>query len=223
MVIINDDYENAVIKGKGVDGCSVDEVNDPVNSKIPEASQTLGVTDKQDNRTIGLSEDELFAQFLDAEEKAGLLRMYTPDKAKKQARRLFNCALGDMQEYGVEVLSVKNLADIFKSKGNDAMMLFKEYPFAIFSYTVAIALCGDNAIYYCNRAAAYTQTKQYTEAISDCQKAIELDSSYRKAYSRLGSVYFAQGKYNDAIHKGFKKALQLDPDNESMKGYIQAA
>ncbi|XP_071693990.1 small glutamine-rich tetratricopeptide repeat-containing protein 2-like isoform X2 [Rutidosis leptorrhynchoides] len=148
--------------------------------------------------------------------------MYTPDEAKKQGRMLFNCALGDMKEYGVEVLNVINLADIFKLKGNDAM-LFKGYPFAIKSYTVAIALCGDNAIYYCNRAAAYTQTKQYTEAISDCEKAIQLDSSYRKAYSRLGSVYFAQGKYSDAIHKGFKKALQLDPDDESMKRNIQAA
>ncbi|XP_071696195.1 small glutamine-rich tetratricopeptide repeat-containing protein 2-like [Rutidosis leptorrhynchoides] len=148
--------------------------------------------------------------------------MYTPDEAKDKARRLFNCALGDMEEYGVEVLNLKNLAEIFKLKGNDFMQ-FGYYSDAIFTYTVAIALCGDNAIYYCNRAAAYTKTKQYTEAISDCQKAIEIDPSYIKAYSRLGFVYFAQGNFNDAIHKGFKKALQLDPDNEAMKGNIQAA
>ncbi|XP_071694583.1 uncharacterized protein [Rutidosis leptorrhynchoides] len=203
-------------------GIKSDSVNDPVYSKTPDASQTLGVTDKQDNDTIGVSEDELFAQFYDAQEKAGLFDMYTPDEANYRACGLFNCALEDMEEYGVEVLNLKNLADIFKLKGNDAM-LFKWYPDAIFLYTIAIALCVDNAIYYCNRAAAYTHDKKYSEAISDCETAIEINPSYSKAYSRLGYVYFVQGNYSDAINKGYKKALQLDPENESVKENIQVS
>ncbi|XP_071692106.1 uncharacterized protein [Rutidosis leptorrhynchoides] len=102
-------------------------------------------------------------------------------------------------------------------------MQSKLYRDAIERYSVAIALCDDNAVYYCNRAAAYTQTQQYTEAIRDCHKAIEIDPSYIKAYSRLGSVYYAQENFNDAIHKGFKKALQLDPGNEFIKGKCKAA
>ncbi|XP_014622405.1 small glutamine-rich tetratricopeptide repeat-containing protein alpha-like isoform X5 [Glycine soja] len=72
-------------------------------------------------------------------------------------------------------------------------------------------------------AAAYTQINKYTEAIQDCLRSIEIDPNYTKAYSRLGLVYYAQGNYRDAIHKGFRKALQLDPNNESVKENIRVA
>ncbi|XP_071694244.1 small glutamine-rich tetratricopeptide repeat-containing protein 2-like isoform X2 [Rutidosis leptorrhynchoides] len=181
----------------------------PVNSKTPEASQTLADdTNKQDNCSI-VSEDELFAQFFGALEKARFFRN-TPNEAE------------DLKKSGGSEFDIQKLADTFKLQGNKAMQS-KLYPDAIERYSVAIALCDDNAVYYCNRAAAYTKTKQYTEAISDCQKAIEIDPSYIKAYSRLGFVYFAQGNFNDAIHKGYKKALQLDPENEFIKGNCKAA
>lgn len=50
----------------------------------------------------------------------------------------------------------------------------------------SISLNPNNPIYYCNRAAAYNAIGKYNEAIEDCQKAIELDSTYCKAYCRLG-------------------------------------
>ncbi|CAI0395585.1 unnamed protein product, partial [Linum tenue] len=104
--------------------------------------------------------------------------------------------------------------------GNKALQL-KRYYDAIELYSCAIALCEKNAVYYCNRAAAYTQVQKYAEAIRDCLKSIEIDPSYSKAYSRLGFVYYAQGNYRDAIDKGFNKALQLDPKNASMIENIQ--
>lgn len=58
---------------------------------------------------------------------------------------------------------------------------------------------------YIYRAAAYTQVSQYTEAIRDCLKSIEIDPAYGKAYSRLGFAYYARGNYRDAIDKGFMK------------------
>ncbi|PPS11340.1 hypothetical protein GOBAR_AA09306 [Gossypium barbadense] len=73
------------------------------------------------------------------------------------------------------------------------------------------------------RAAAYTQICKYNEAIKDCLKSIEIDHSYCKAYSRLGSAYYAQGNYADAIEKGFKKALRLDPNNQSVIENIRVA
>ncbi|XP_071693622.1 small glutamine-rich tetratricopeptide repeat-containing protein 2-like [Rutidosis leptorrhynchoides] len=85
----------------------------------------------------------------------------------------------------------------------------KLYTDAIGHYTAAIALFEDNAVYYCNRAAAYTQVKQYMEAIGDCHKAVVIDPSYNKAYSRLGFAYHAQGNYMDAIEKGYKKGLYI--------------
>ncbi|XP_057857000.2 protease Do-like 8, chloroplastic [Cryptomeria japonica] len=107
-------------------------------------------------------------------------------------------------------------------QGNSAMSS-KRYYEAIDLYTLAISLSGDNAVYYCNRAAAHTQVGKYIEAIEDCNKSIQLDPCYSKAYSRLGLVYYAQGKYHDAIQKGFEKALELKTHNTSVKENIRTA
>lgn len=50
----------------------------------------------------------------------------------------------------------------------------------------AIELNPKNAVYYCNRAAAYSRLDKHNEVISDCREAIKLDPSYGKAYGRLG-------------------------------------
>ncbi|XP_071701970.1 uncharacterized protein [Rutidosis leptorrhynchoides] len=200
-------------------------INAPVDPNIPGPSQTLGDTDKQDNHTIGVSEDELFGQFFGALEKVryfGTTPNGDEEQALDRATNLFHTALTEMKQSGGAEFNLKNLADTFKLQGNKAMQA-KLYPDAIELYSIAIALVDDNAVYYCNRAAAYTQANQYTEAIRDCNKAIEVDPNYSKAYSRLGFAYYAQGRYKDAIKKGFRKALQLDPNNESIKGNIQAA
>ncbi|GLJ18096.1 hypothetical protein SUGI_0319480 [Cryptomeria japonica] len=102
-------------------------------------------------------------------------------------------------------------------------MSSKRYYEAIDLYTLAISLSGDNDVYYCNSAAAHTQVGKYIEAIEDCNKSIQLDPCYSKAYSRLGLVYYAQGKYHDAIQKGFEKALELKTHNTSVKENIRTA
>ncbi|GKC05295.1 small glutamine-rich tetratricopeptide repeat-containing protein [Tanacetum coccineum] len=180
---------------------------------------------KQDTRPIGLSEDELFGQFFGALEKVHYFRTTAngdEEQALERATNLFHSALTDMKQSGCKEIDLVNLADTFKLQGNKAMQS-KLYPDAIELYTVAIALRDDNAVYYCNRAAAYTQTSQHAEAIIDCQKSISIDPNYSKAYSRLGYAYFAQGNYVDAIGRGFARALQLDPNNESVRENIRAA
>ncbi|KAL2497209.1 Tetratricopeptide repeat (TPR)-like superfamily protein [Abeliophyllum distichum] len=118
-------------------------------------------------------------------------------------------------------------------------MQSKLYNEAIELYTFAIALCEDNAVYYCNRAAAYTQMHQYAKAVQDCIKSIEINPNYSKAYSRLGFAYYAQGKYRDAIDKGFMKGsyginyskisdfvahhCSWIPNNDSVKENIRVA
>ncbi|XP_071694506.1 uncharacterized protein [Rutidosis leptorrhynchoides] len=190
------------------------------------SSQTLvGDTDKQDDRTVGVGEDELFGQFFDALEKVNFFGT-TPDdedeEALDKATHLFQSALKEMKESEGAIFDLKNLADTFKLLGNKAMQS-KLYLDAIELYSVAIALCNDNVVYYCNRAAAYTRVGQYAEAIHDCNKAIEIDPNYSKAYSRLGYAYYDQGNYADALLKGFAIALQLDPNNESVRENMQLA
>ncbi|KAJ9567044.1 hypothetical protein OSB04_003010 [Centaurea solstitialis] len=199
--------------------------NNTVDTKIPGTPECQDDIERQDTRTIGVREDELFGQFFGALEKIHYFGNTTngdDEQALDRATHLFHNALMEMKKSGCEEIDLKNLADTFKVQGNKAMQS-KIYSEAIELYTIAIALRDDNAVYYCNRAAAYTQTKQYTEATRDCHKAIAIDPNYSKAYSRLGFTYYAQGNYRDAIAKGFMKALQLDPNNESIKGNIQAA
>ncbi|KAK1407561.1 hypothetical protein QVD17_39180 [Tagetes erecta] len=190
------------------------------SDKIHENSRASSTND-----TPGVCEDELFGQFFGALEKVHYFRTTSngdEEQALDRATHLFHNALMEMKKSGRGEIDLKNLADTFKLQGNKAMQS-KIYSDAIELYSVAIALCDDNAVYYCNRAAAYTQNNQHTKAIHDCHKAIEIDPNYSKAYSRLGFSYYAQGKYREAIDKGFRKALELDPDNETVRGNIQAA
>lgn len=82
----------------------------------------------------------------------------------------------------------KTAAEALKAKGN-SLMSSKQYDEAIESYTKAIALDPTNAVYYSNRAAAYSSKNDHANAILDAEKAIEVDPGFVRAYHRLGSVY----------------------------------
>ncbi|XP_060198042.1 uncharacterized protein LOC132627010 isoform X1 [Lycium barbarum] len=197
-----------------------------VDAKDADGSHLLAEDGTKEAQTFGISKDELFGQFFDALEKAYYFRSL-PDGRDDQAQldrasRIFHTALEEMQKSGCAMFDRNNLAEILKSQGNKAMQS-KLYTDAIELYSVAIALCEDNAVYYCNRAAALTQIHEYERAVQDCLKSIAINPNYSKAYSRLGFVYYAQGKYRDAIDKGFTKALQLDPNNDSIKENIRVA
>lgn len=83
--------------------------------------------------------------------------------------------------------SAKRMAETHKSRGNKCMSS-KQYDEAIVAYSAAIALDATNPVYYSNRAAAYTNKGDHSSASSDARKAIEVDPTFIKAYSRLGHV-----------------------------------
>ncbi|KAF9357299.1 hypothetical protein BGX26_003948 [Mortierella sp. AD094] len=98
----------------------------------------------------------------------------------------------------------------------------KEYAEAIRLYGEAITLNPGNAVYYANRAAAYSQMGDHQNAIKDSLKAAEVDPSYSKAYSRLGHAYFSVGKYKEAV-TAYEKGLALEPNNATMKSSLATA
>ncbi|KAJ8762942.1 hypothetical protein K2173_023071 [Erythroxylum novogranatense] len=191
-----------------------------------ESSKTQGEDSAGEPVGIGTSVDELFGQFVAALEKIHFFKTTSDGNDDPNqldvATRLFHEALKEMEATGCQSYDRNSLAETLKSLGNKALQS-KCYSHAIELYSFAISLRENNAVYFSNRAAAYTQIHNYNEAIKDCFKSIEIDPKYSKAYSRLGLAYYAQGNYSDAIHKGFKKALQLDPNNESIKENIQVA
>jgi small glutamine-rich tetratricopeptide repeat-containing protein alpha len=67
-------------------------------------------------------------------------------------------------------------------------MTSKDYAQAIDSYTKAITIDSTNPVYYSNRAAAHSSKGDHLLAAADAEKALEVDSSFVKAYSRLGLV-----------------------------------
>jgi small glutamine-rich tetratricopeptide repeat-containing protein alpha len=78
-------------------------------------------------------------------------------------------------------------AEKFKQSGN-SQMSSKQYDQAIESYSQAIALDPLNAIYYSNRAAAYSSKGDHLSAVGDAEQAITVDPTFVKAYHRLGYV-----------------------------------
>lgn len=86
----------------------------------------------------------------------------------------------------------------------------------------AIQLDGQNAVYYCNRAAAYSKIGDHQQAIKDCHTALSIDPSYSKAYGRLGLAYSSLDKHKEA-KDSYQKALEMEPDNESYKNNLQVA
>uniref|UniRef100_W5MX39 Small glutamine-rich tetratricopeptide repeat-containing protein beta n=1 Tax=Lepisosteus oculatus TaxID=7918 RepID=W5MX39_LEPOC len=112
-------------------------------------------------------------------------------------------------------------AEQLKNEGNNHMKE-ENYSSAIECYTKAIDLDLNNAVYYCNRAAAHSKLGNFVEATNDCERAIGIDPTYSKAYGRMGLALTAMNKYTDAITY-FKKALVLDPDNDTYKSNLKIA
>lgn len=115
----------------------------------------------------------------------------------------------------------KKNADQKKSEGN-TKMAERKYDEAIKLYTEAIELNGKNAIYYANRAAAYSQSGQHEKAIEDALKAVEINPQYSKGYSRLAHAQYCLGKFDEAV-KSYEKVLELDPNNASIKQSLELA
>ncbi|GAB4844180.1 hypothetical protein Ancab_037546 [Ancistrocladus abbreviatus] len=209
--------------GHGVEVPTVSAQNSVDPSNVSNFQDNDGTRESCDP---GVSRDELFGQFFAALEKIHFFRR-TPNGDDEnalldRATSLFHDAVKEMESSGCKMFDPTSLAESLKTLGNKAMQS-KLYSDAIERYTCAVALNENNAVFYCNRAAAYTQIHKYNEAIRDCRKAIEIDPNYSKAYSRLGLAYYAQGNYNDAISKGFLKALELDPSNDAVKENIKVA
>ncbi|GAM22918.1 hypothetical protein SAMD00019534_060930 [Acytostelium subglobosum LB1] len=116
---------------------------------------------------------------------------------------------------------IKEIAEKLKVEGNNKLTAL-DFNGAVECYTKAILYDGTNAVYYANRASAYSNLKQYDNAVEDANNAISRNPSYSKAYFRLGSAKISQGKAAEAV-EAFKKALEFEPNNEVYKSSLANA
>ncbi|CAI0450204.1 unnamed protein product [Linum tenue] len=88
-----------------------------------------------------------------------------------------------------------------KVAGNEAFQAGKHSE-AIEHYTAVLSCNVESrpfaAICFCNRAAAYKELGQLTDAIADCSFAIALDGNYLKAISRRATLYEMIRDYGQA-------------------------
>ncbi|GMR36095.1 hypothetical protein PMAYCL1PPCAC_06290, partial [Pristionchus mayeri] len=143
----------------------------------------------------------------------------------KSLLALFTAAEGLPETAGADPLPEPTPAEIeranvLKEEGNDLMKATK-FDDAIQKYNEAIKLHRD-PIYFCNRAAAYCRLEQYDLAIQDCRTALALDPNYSKAYGRMGLALSCQNRYDQAV-EAYKKAIELDPSQESYKNNLKIA
>ncbi|KAK1432979.1 hypothetical protein QVD17_09882 [Tagetes erecta] len=76
--------------------------------------------------------------------------------------------------------------------------------------TDVINLAATNHVLYSNRSAAYASLNQYSEALTDAQRTVDLKPDWSKGYSRLGEAHHGLRQYEEAV-SAYKKDSQL-PD-----------
>lgn len=112
-----------------------------------------------------------------------------------------------------------------KAAGNKAYSESRSVE-AIDHYTRALALNSHSptfdAILYSNRAQAHLQDRRYEEALSDLNKAIDLDPRYVKAYIKRAAAYSGLEKYQEAVDD-LEKAKELDPESKDIRKKLQEA
>lgn len=146
----------------------------------------------------------------DAAEQQRLAHKQRADERKKELASLPDWL--DIDEISPEVREIYALQE--KQKGNECFKA-NETEEAILHYTRSIAFVDTDAILYSNRALAHLRHKSFALAEQDCTRAIMLDATYIKAWSRRGMVRFRRGKYAEAV-EDFKEALRLDPGSNEI-------
>ncbi|KAF0691800.1 Aste57867_17071 [Aphanomyces stellatus] len=103
------------------------------------------------------------------------------------------------------ILKVKHLWESMTEVRSVANNAFKagNYEAAIKLYTKALQLDADdnvyNAMMHGNRAAAYMSTKQFRDALDDCDTSLKQNPKYFKALLRRARCYHALKQYKESL------------------------
>jgi small glutamine-rich tetratricopeptide repeat-containing protein alpha len=112
-------------------------------------------------------------------------------------------------------------AEELKKDGNK-LLGAKDFEGAVQKYTEAIELDDTNAVYFANRAAAYSQLGDHNLAAADAKQALLVNPDYSKAFSRLGHAEFCLGNYKEAVD-AYRKGVEKEPQNANLKQSLAAA
>lgn len=94
------------------------------------------------------------------------------------------------------------------------------FELAVDLYTQAISLSPNNAELFADRAQANLKLSNFTEAVADANRAIELDPSMTKAYIRKGNACYELEEYQTA-KAAFELGSSLDPEDARFTNLIK--
>lgn len=102
-----------------------------------------------------------------------------------------------------------------RAEGND-LFLAGKFPESIAKYTDAIKRNPKDAAPYSNRAAAYMKLGEFPMAMKDCDRCLDIDPSFVKAYIRKGNIHFYLKEYHKCLTV-YEKGLKLAPNNKELR------
>jgi len=105
------------------------------------------------------------------------------------------------------------LVDELKRRGNAAFAA-KSLPEANMLYSKAIEHDSSVAALFGNRSMVHLTMGDFGKALSDAQKAVELDPDWAKGHFRVAKALAGLGRFDEA-EKSFRKVLELDEKNEA--------
>ncbi len=91
---------------------------------------------------------------------------------------------------------------------------------ALHQYDLALARDTTFTDAYYNRAFAYVELKQYSQALEDFKKVSKLNPTDYRTYFMIGSIYEFYKDYQEAA-RYYEKALELKPDFQEAKQALE--
>ncbi|KAF5772295.1 putative CS domain, SGS domain, HSP20-like chaperone, tetratricopeptide repeat-containing [Helianthus annuus] len=116
-------------------------------------------------------------------------------------------------------LCCKSMASDLVTKAKEAF-IDDHFELAVDLYSQAILIDPTNADLFSDRAQANIKLHNFTEAVSDANKAIELDRSNPKAYLRKGTACFNLEEYQTA-KTAFEAGAALVPEDKRFGEWIK--
>jgi tetratricopeptide (TPR) repeat protein len=136
-------------------------------------------------------------------------RFQEMEQIKKTIDEVFYSKIKLLVEQGVQLAESENFAESFK-KFESAININESIKSPEFKNRIAIKY--EYKLKLIEKAKLELEKRSYDTAIKDCNKAIELDSTFIEAYYYIGIVNNEKQDYNTAIEY-FKKAIDLHPNH----------
>lgn len=100
-----------------------------------------------------------------------------------------------------------------------------DFSSAVRHFTKAMSVGPSNYLLYSNRSATYARLGNYSDALADAEKSVQLKPEWPKGYFRLGEAHFGLGHFDEAVAaytKGlsvtkYTKRLECDPYDEVLR------